>query len=508
MYNRASRNKNMIRISLFSTATSILNILIQFVYRTYFIRILSKEYLGIEGLFSNVIQLLSLAELGFGTVIAYRLYKPLSEENDEEVAKLMNFFNKVYKIVALIVCIIGLMLMPFIQYLIKDLNEIPQGINIYWAYGLFLFQSVASYFFTYKQILMIADQRADVVAIFNSGLIIFKSFVQLIILKWTQDYLLMLFISIVLSIILNWIFSIYVTKAYERIFQCKKQLAKTEKKVVFDDIYAMLFHKVGGVVSSSTDNLVLSAFVGLGQLGIYSNYTLIIEAVKKVSMQIVGNFTASIGNAKIKMTASEYISFYERLLKLNFIISDITTVCIYMLINGFMYIWQGNSMILDNSVVAVIVICYFLNSVRLINIAFTNADGLYTRDKARPIIEDIINLVISITLAIKFGIIGVFIGTIVSHLCTVFWREPLIIYRYSLINRVKRYWVLYIKNLLVVLICIIGSKHIIRISCDSVLTWILSALCTVLLSAMILFISYRNEVIWLIQNMAVKRKDR
>lgn len=487
----------MVRISIFSTLASGISIIIQFSYRTFFLMILSKEYLGIEGLFSNVIQLLSLAELGIGTIISYRLYKPLEERNIEQVSVIMFFFQKVYLIIAIVVTVLGVLLIPILKYLIKDINEIPSDVSLYVVYILFLSQSIASYFFTYKQTILVADQRGDIVAIYNTITSLIKTILQIVILNITHNYQIVLFGSIFISIVLNWLFSSYIEQLYREIFANKVQISSELKNEIFHDLKATLCHKIGGIVSTSTDNLVLSAFVGLGKLGIYSNYTLILDAVKKVIMQALGNFTASVGNAGIQMKGEEYYRFYEKMLVLNFFFTDVTSICILVLINPFIELWQGVDMVFSFTEVIVIVGCYYINTIRLINISFTNAAGLYIKDMLRPLIEDAINLIISIFLTINCGMIGVFIGTIISHILTVGWREPLILYRYSFKKSVSRYWFLYIKNFCVTITVFILIRFIFSCNVRNYFQWIFHAIISFVLTFIFVTLFFYKELkVW------------
>lgn len=494
MYNEKKITSNMFRISIISTIASIVSMGVQFGYRTFFLFILSKEYLGIEGLFSNIIQILSLSELGIGTIIAYRLYEPIKNKKNDVVASIMGFYRKIYAIIAMIVAATGIFLFPFLKFLVKDASEIPSDVNFYIVYTLFLAQSISTYFFSYKQTLLTADQRGDLVAIFNTGISLLKGVIQLCVLYFTHNYQYVLASAIILLVTSNWLFSIYITKQYYDIFKIKIDIDKRLKNNIFRDVRASVCHKIGGVVSTSTDNIVLSAFVGLGKLGLYSNYVLLIEAAKMIVVQLLGNFTASVGRANLTMGKQEYYNFYEKLLVINFAIVDIVTVCLVVLINPFMIIWQGKDMIFSNTEIIIIIACFYLNTVRLINISFTNANGMYVKDIARPLIEVIINLILSVTLTIRFGMIGVFIGTIVSHLTTVGWREPYIIYKYVFHKSVFRYFYLYIFNGIAVSLVCFAIKEYFCLEITDLFLWIIQAIITVALSSMLFLVLYLKYV--------------
>lgn len=492
MFNNRGRNGNIIRISIISAGASAVSIIVQFLYRTLFLMILSKEYLGIEGLFTNILQVLSLAELGIGTVISYRLYTPIQEYNVKEVAALMGFYRKVYIIVAIVILIAGIILLPFLKLFIKDASEIPSDINFYFIYILYLIQSVSSYFFTYKQTILAADQKGDILALFMIGKVIVQTVIQIIILKITRNYQFMLIIAILIGIVWNWLLSLYISHKYSAVFDIQVRIDEENKRTVFKDMRAMLCHKIGGTALGATDNLVLSAFVGLGQLGIYSNYSLILTSLNKVLNQLLGNFTASLGNAFILMDDNELYEFYEKLLLVNHIIANVATICVYILINPFIRVWQNNDMTFEAKVVILITICFYLNAVRIINCSFTNACGLFEKDIIRPLIECIINAVISVLFTLKLGIIGVFLGTVISHLCTVWWREPYLLYKYIFKRKVEKYWYLFFKNLMFIILEVIIIKKNFEIVITNYFQWIVQGIitfCVVLIGNVV--INYR-----------------
>lgn len=234
----------------------------------------------------------------------------------------------------------------------------------------------------------------------------------------------------------------------------------------------MLFHRIGGTVLNASDNIILSAFVGLGQLGIYSNYSFLISGLQKLLNQLLGNFTASVGNAYISLEKDENYKLYNKLLKINFGLANITSLGIYVLITPFIIIWQGDNMTLSKNIIIILVVSYYLESIRVINISFTNACGLFYKDKLRPIIEATLNIIISTALAYRYGMIGVFIGTIVSNLITVWWREPYLLYKEVFNREVRYYWYKFgVCSILLLFECILCDKLLAAYIID-IIKWI------------------------------------
>lgn len=443
-FNNNSRTDNALKTSVVGGASQIIKVLLGFGYRTLFLHYLTAAYLGINGLFANVLQVLSLAELGVTTSIVYRFYEPINRGDVQYVGRLMNFFRRVYLMIAAVILSLGLIIMPFIKYFIKDASEVPADVNLYLIYVLFLANTLSSYLFTYKLSLLTADQRHYSASLINLVVTFLQYSSQIIILYITKNYTLTLAAGIAATILTNYLFSIWVTKQYKDVFSVKEMLPKEERSKIYKDTRACMYHKVGYTVLTGTDNVVLTKMVSLVATGLYSNYSLIITNIQQVFYQLLGNFISSVANARNNMTNEEYYNLYKRI---NFVclwFSSIIVVTCCISIDDLIRVWLGEQYVLSNTVTVSLCILLYISITRTINNVFVNADGLFVRDRVRPLIEAVINLVVSIVLTQKYGIIGVFIGTIVSGLVTFFWREPLLIYRHSFHKQVSDYWKRYL----------------------------------------------------------------
>lgn len=459
MFNRDSRTNNAAKSSFWGMACNVANTLFGFGYRTIFLYVLSANYLGINGLFSNVLQILSFADLGISNAIVFRLYKPISQNDTYKVGQLMYFFKTVYRVIALIIFAIGLLILPFLKFFIKDASEVPGDVNLTFVYLLFLLQTVSSYLFVYKQLVLIADQKQYVASLSNSLISFLRYIIQIAVLFLTKEYVLVLTASIVWTILSNYLFSEWVNNRYKDVFAVKAGISESLKKQIYDDTKATLCHKVGGTVLTSTDNIVISKFVGLVSTGVFSNYSLLITSLSTMLNQFLGSFTASLGNAHIEQSLEKKYYSYSRLLFANLWITSVCTICLYTLINDFIINWVGQDMLLSEFTVATICLQFFVETARIISTCYTNGCGLFVKDKIRPLIEAGINICVSIIMVKKIGIAGVFIGTIVSHLCTVVWREPYLLYKYEFKRNFIEYW----KYYFTALIGTIGSCYIFRI---------------------------------------------
>ncbi len=444
MFNKKEKTVNSIKASVLGVVYQLLRIIFEFVYRTVFLLILSKEYLGLNGLFTNILTVLSLAELGIGTAIIYRMYKPIKENDVDQVAAIMDFYKKVYRIISLIVLGIGLLMLPFLKFFIKDTSEIPGDINLYIIYSLYLFQSVSSYLFVYKQSLLSADQRGDIVSFIGIILTFFRHAVQIIVLILTRNFTVVLAAGIVAQCVVNYVVSLFVTRRYKEIFSRHIVLDKNIKRQILHDTKIMLCHKIGTTVVFATDSLLLSMFIGVGVLGIYSNYSMIIMAINGLVSQLLSTFVSSIGQLCLGEEVEHQRRIYFNLLFANFWISSFCAVCLFALLNPFITVWQGQDMVLTQTVVLTLCVSSFITINRNITGSFINATGLFAKDFWRPLLEAVINLLASIVLVKFLGLVGIFLGTIISSLSTVFWREPYLLFRNVLKKGLVQYWFKYL----------------------------------------------------------------
>lgn len=492
-FNKRSRNANAMLASVSGLIQQLVQVFGNFIYRTVFLMILSKEYLGINGLFSNILQLFSLAELGIGSAILYSMYKPFAQQDTEKISALVRFYKKVYNTIALVVLLIGICFYPFIG-IVVDVSEVPSDVNLTVVYFLFVLQSVSSYLFVYKQSLLTADQRQYIVSLFNSGLQIFSYVLRIVVLMITKNYVLVLGIDIVSNILLNWIFSRWITNQYSGIFKLKQELPKEEKNHIYKDTSGLLCHKIGTVIVTSTDNIVLSKYISLAAVGIYSNYSTIVLAITNIAIRVLGSLVPTVANYILNKTKAESYGLFKRMLFVNMWISSFTTVCLYTLLNPFIELWLDGSYLMSQSVVVWICLQHYLQVSRLTANNFINGCGLFMRDRVRPLFESVVNLIVSVVLAKKIGIAGVFIGTCVSGMLTYFWREPYLLYKNYFEDGYWQYWKIQAGWLvLTAIMCWAGNQmfSMFAVNLGSFVLMLLLAL--VVPNGVILLVTYRTE---------------
>lgn len=436
-----SRTKN----SLLNISTNVLGqivqMILQFISRTIFVWLLGEEYLGVNGLFGNILNLLSLTELGFGTAIIYSLYKPIAENDREHILRLMNMYRRIYSIVAFSILGLGLLLVPFLDNFIAGETTIP---NLKLLYILYLLNTVASYFLVYKRSLIEANQKQYICTVYQKAFAIIQNFVQIIVLLVFRNYILYLLVMIACNILTNIAISIKADRMYPWLKCNNKAMPdKMEQKAIYKNTLAMSMHKLGTVCVNSTDNLLMSALVNLGSVGIYSNYTLITGNISLFAGLIYSSLTASIGNLGASDSKQKLYDTYKTLNFFCFIVTSFCTVCLFSLLNPFITVWIGSRYTFNMSVVAIIVLNYYLAGMRQMTLKFRDALGIFWYDRYKAIAEATINLVCSFVLTKLFGIIGIFIGTTLCNVCVNLWVEPYVLYKHGFQKSTKEYYVSY-----------------------------------------------------------------
>ena len=399
-------------------------------------------------------------------------------------------------VIAAVILTIGLSILPFLHVFIKDASEVPADINIYLVYVLYLLMQVSTYLFSYKMTILTADQKQYVMSFFNVAVKFVSCVSQIAVLVMWKNFTLSLMLNIIVTIISNIIMSSIVKRQYAEVFAIKTNLPKNERSQIYKDTLATLCHKIGGIVANGTDSIIISSFIGISVAGIYSNYHMIIYSLIVIMQQVTGNFTSSLGNAAVVKTGEEQFSDYRKFLFATLWISSYVTACVYVLIDKFMLIWtKSTEMVLDEFTVILITIMLFTDIIRYITTSYINGNGLFVKDKVRPLIEAGINLAISIIAVKRIGLAGVFVGTIVSRVCTTMWREPYLVFKHVFHQSTKYYW----KTVGTFFVCtvIIGGtlkvafEYIFRAT--TLTTWIAEGiLCTIIFNLLLICLFRKN----------------
>lgn len=432
------RTKNSVYNVIGAFAGQAIGILAQFIGRIVFLKYLDATYLGISGLFGNILSVLSLVELGAGTALTYSLYKPLSENNRELIKGLMALYRKIYNIIGIAILGIGLLLVPIYPVFMSEVPDIP---FLTFYYVVFVVNTAITYFHSYKRALIICDQKKYLNSIVHYGIYGLICIVQSVILMLTKSYLLYLLCVTGLTFVEN----VIITKLADNLYPYLKEkniqpLPQTELKMIKRNVSSMLFHKIGGIVVSSTDNILISKFLGLVQVGIYSNYLLITDALSKVTVQIFQAITASIGNLLVESDEEHIYEVFEKTFFLNAWLYGLCATCLLVLFQPFIEIYAGETYLLDMDTVILICINFYFIGIRKTVLAFRDASATYYYDRYKALVEAVFNLIFSVILVQFMGMSGIFLGTTLSMLATSIWVEPLVLYKHTLHRNIRLYF--------------------------------------------------------------------
>ena len=466
--------------------------ILAFILRTIFIKILGEDYLGVNGLLTNVLSMLSLAELGVSAAINFSLYKPLAENDNERISTLMSFYRKAYSIIGAVVFVLGIVLMFFLKYIIKDYESI-QNLNI--IYLLYLLNTVSTYFISYKETLITADQKNYKLTKINFISILVLYLLQIILLVVTRNYIVYLVTQYLVTLIQRVATNIYISKEYSYIsFKSKEKLNPEDKNTIITNIKAMFLHKIGDYCINGTDNIIISSFISIGLVGIYSNYVNLITILTSFISVIYGGVTASIGNLIATENEEKRIGVFKKLNFVGFIIYGLCSVCFLNLFNPFIELWIGQKYLLSFGTVVLIVLNFYITGARVPITTMKSAAGLYKQDRYTPLLQSLINLVISIALVKPLGIAGVLLGTLISSIAIPLWQRPYIIYKYIFKKSSKEYFILFFKYLFTILFISIITYFACEVVTFSIPTinLIVKFLLCIAVYIVVIYILYRN----------------
>ena len=432
-----SRLHNSIKNVFYNVIIVVLNSIISFVSRTFFIKTLGAEILGLNGLFSEVIAVMSLAEMGVGMAIVFSLYKPLYEKNISQINELMTLYKNAYRIIAIAILLIGLVITFFVDRLITGVNY--QLSYIRFIFVLFVIKTACSYLFSFKVSLLNADQKQYIVSSVSAVANVIFSIVTILLLINTKNYIVYLLIQIVQVMITNIVLSAYVDKHYPYLTY-KERMCKEERNIVFDNIKNIFIKRVSGVVTSSTDNVLISTLVSTIQVGYYSNYVTIFAMIRTLYKQIAGGITASIGNLMVSENSDKCITVLRRLTYLYFVFSLIMASGLLGVCDLFIIIWLGKEYVMTYSVVLIAIANLFIEICCEPLWQYLEVSGLFKQDKNIGIFGSSVNLIVSVVLGMRIGIAGIFIGTICTQLIQLILKIKILFKNRFEASPSKYYW--------------------------------------------------------------------
>ena len=426
-----TRTEAVIKNSLWGVINKVVNMLLNFASRTIFIYFLGVTYLGVSGLYSEILAMLSLTELGFGTALLVAMYKPIADNDRERVLQLLDFYKKTYRVIALIIASVGIALVPFLQYIVKGADSLTlQNLRLYFI--IYLANTVIGYFVSYKFCYVNALQKNYMAANFTLITNIVTIVVQCVAIWITKSFLAYLLTQTILLTASKFVKALYFNKKFPILKERPdRPLTKEEQKPIYKEVKNLAIHQFSTVAIHSTDNIIISTLTGLGvtAVGLVSNYTLLINAVTGFIVIFFSALITSFGNLVSTSTTEHYRKTFLDLNFINFWLYGFSSIAFLVLVPPFITLWLGAEYLIDNaSFILIVLNAYLLGQFLVYNNA-RGVKGNFGKDKWLSLSEALINLIVSVICAYYLGLVGVYIGTIASKVFYTIAR-PIATYRF------------------------------------------------------------------------------
>lgn len=412
-----SRSKNAKRNILFAVINKLANILCPFAIRTVLLYILGKEYLGLDSLFSSILSFLSLAELGVGSALVFNMYKPIAEDDSALICALLNLYRKLYRIIGCIIFGVGICLVPFLDSFVK--GDCPADVNLYVLYLVFLLNSALSYWvYGYKSSLLAAHQRSDVGSLWGLVTQTAMYAIQIAALFVFRNYYWYILWLPIFTVLTNVVTAKITDRMYPE-YKCVGEINDELKKDIKKKVIALFGTKANSIVLHALDNIVISAFIGLGMVGLYGNYYYIMSAIAGIIAIVYNSITAGIGNSLQTESIEKNYFDFNVLTFANFWMVLFCTTSLLCLYQPFMKLWVHEENMLDMWVVILLVIYFYVYQIRKVVLTYKDAGGIWWEDRYRPYIVMLVNLVGNLVMVQFIGIYGVILSTIISMLVSI-----------------------------------------------------------------------------------------
>ncbi|ESV55389.1 hypothetical protein SAG0136_09315 [Streptococcus agalactiae LMG 14747] len=475
---------------IYGLVSRIVFILLEFIARFYFIKFLGNELLGITNVFINILQVLSVAELGLNNVVMYSYFKPLAQNDYKKLSHLNGLFRYIYNCIAATIFILGMCILPFVHMTISLDNA---NYNVYWIFFLFLIDSVLSYLFVYKTIILSAAQKNYIISKYDMICNSIRTVLQIVVLVTIQSFTVYFLLKIIFNLVANLLKVRIVDKEYPEISNHNGKISKVERNEIFDTIKSGLIYKISGVLLNGTDNIIISSFIGTVYVGLLSNYTILATSIMSFIVVIFSSMTSSVGNLLHTEDKRILLDRFERIQSVANWLSIVLMTCLFLLSSDFISLWIGKEYIMDSTTVLWLTMVFYLGCFLQPIYIFREATGLFQKTKYVMLITAILNCILSIILVNLYGVDGVLLATLISKLMTYFWYEPLVLFRDIFDASPKQYFIEVFKNFIITFLLMV-LLYIFPIAVKSWMDWILKGLFIFILSNLAAFMLYNKKL--------------
>lgn len=487
------RTKKSIINAIVATLASAVGMVLGFITQKVFLECLGLEYSGANGLFTNIMSMLCIVELGIGSAIVYNLYKPIAENDKEKIISLMYFYRKCYRILAAIIFGLGMILLPFVPFFVGE-NSIQE--SMYLLYFLALIDTVFSYLLSYKRSILMANQENYLVNIVHMGYLVVMNLFEIGLLYMTKNYILYLVSRIIFRIAENLVITLIANKKYPYInAKHYEKISKDIQTDIFTKVKGLFFHKIGAFVVGGTSYIVISTIRGLKDAGIYNNYYLIFNSISILLSQIFYSIVSSVGNLLVNEDEKKSYEVYEKLTLFNFWIYALCSVGLFAVLQPFITWWIGDKYLLPIYAVVWLAIYFYFQGMRKTINLFKEAAGIFYEDRRIPVLESIVNLVCAIICVHFFGIAGVFMAGVISSLILFLYSYPKYVYTKLFKKKYMDFIFEQLKLFIIMLVMLLttyGFMYLITVD-SSLLQFFINGVLTLIIVNLIFWFLFRKS---------------
>lgn len=509
-----NENRDMGRIQqarkniIFGFVSNFVIILMNFLLRTSFIWVLGRTLLGVNGIYTDVLSVLSLTEMGIGTALNYSLYKPVAQNDREKIKSYMQFYKKAYLTIAGVITVLGIAISPFLKYILKNPGSLSmRELTVY--YYIFLFNTVISYFVTYKYSLVNAEQKNYIQTNINTVTKIVVTLVQIVVLLLTRNFLVYLLSQSLVELLQKIFVSVYLGRMYPYLKDKNvEKLSRDETQVVAVKTKALICHKIGDVARLQTDKIIIASFVNVDTSAVVDNYVYIITYVGNFVNIIFDSVISGFGNLVATESKERQYQLFKVYRFFACWLFGFGAVGFWHLLTPLIgWIWLDESWVIGELTVTLLVMDFYFKGGRTVLLNFKIASGLFEQDRYLPLIQGGLNLVLSVVLVQKIGVAGVYVGTLASGLLANLIR-PAIIYRVCFDRKAWPYFMDSLKYMAVIIavaLVMIPVRHTVM-GQITILTFAAMALIvTVLYNAVFLLVFHRSDEFSYLWNVAAQK---
>ena len=485
-----------------------------FMIRTAMIHKMGVEYLGLNSLFTSILTVLSLSELGFSSAVIYSMYKPLAENDTDTVNALLFFYRKVYRVIGVVITALGVGIIPILHLFIKD--EVPHDINIYIIYLIFLSNTVISYYFYgYLSSVLNAYQRLDIISYVTSLSQTLGYICQLASIIFISNYYLYILFFPLSTLVNNFLTAYAVRKMYPQ-YRCEGNVSKEQRKDIWKRVYGIMVEKICGTTRNSFDSICISAFIGLSATAVYDNYYYIIMALNTLFYTVLNAVQPGVGNSIVLYDEEKNLDDMRHMNFGYMVISGWAFISLICLYQPFMILWVGKEYLLPVSSVLLFTVYFYVLRMGDIRSVYAQAKGLWFENRYFAITESVLNLVLNIVLARFFGINGVIAATIIALFGINFCLSSGVVYKYYFgPEKLGRYFLQHLRNVMVTaVVAVITIGVCLKVEDEGIALLLIRALICGIVPGLLYALAYgfvgeaRESAMWIWDRVMKKEREK